>query len=107
MSFGGFAGYNAAGSDETVVTTTEDVRRAYGTASAHLYWGERPGSQPVRLKLDAVGIRYQEAADVTQRSVGVSGFGAVRVLGTASCSPVPSSSGATPTGRARPTGRSG
>ena len=82
MSFGGYAGYNAAGGDATVVGTADgDVRRSYGTASAHLYWGERVGSQPVRVKLDALAIRYQEVLDVTQQSVGLSAFGAVRVLG--------------------------
>ena len=78
VSFGGYAGYNAAGSEDTEV---DDVRRSYATAAAHLYWGERPGSQPVRLKADAVGIRYEDVAGFTQQSLGVLGFGAVRVLG--------------------------
>ncbi len=78
VSLGGYAGYNAAGSEDTVLS---DVRRSYGTASAHLYWGERTGSQPVRVKLDAIGIQYQEVDGFTQQAVGLSGFGAVRVLG--------------------------
>ena len=78
VSFGGYAGYNGAGSPETVFN---DVQRSYATASAHLYWGERIGSQPIRIKLDAVAIQYEDVADFTQQSVGVSAYGAVRVLG--------------------------
>ena len=78
LSFGGYAGYNASGSDETVLG---DVQRSYATAAAHLYWGERPGSQPVRAKLDAVGIQYEDVSGTAQQSLGVLGFGAVRVLG--------------------------
>ena len=78
LSLGGHAAYNAVGND---ATTVDDVRRAYGTASAHAYWGERAGSQPVRVKLDAVGILYEEVDGAEQQSAGVSAFGAVRVLG--------------------------
>lgn len=81
VSVGGYAGLSAGGSDATVVETpTGDVRRGYATAAAHLYWGERPGSQPIRLKLDAVGIRYERVDGARQQSVGVAGLGAVRVL---------------------------
>ena len=78
VSFGGFAGYNATGGEATALN---DVQRSYGTASAHLYWGERAGSQPVRVKLDAIGIGYETVGGVGQQSLGVSGLGAVRVLG--------------------------
>lgn len=82
VSFGGYAGLSVGGSEETIVETPAgEVQRGYATAAAHLYWGEIPGSQPVRLKLDAVGIRYDEADGVRQQAVGLSGFGAVRVLG--------------------------
>ena len=83
VSFGGYAGYNGAGGDATTVATADgDLQRSYATAAAHLYWGERPGSQPVRVKLDAVGIRYQEADGARQQAAGVSAYGAVRVLGS-------------------------
>ncbi len=83
VSFGGYAGYNGAGSDQTAVGTADgDVQRSYATAAAHLYWGERIGSQPVRVKLDAVGIQYEEVGGESQQSVGVSAYGAVRVLGS-------------------------
>lgn len=82
VGVGGYAGVNAGGSEETVVTTpTGDVRRSYATGALHLYWGERPGSQPVRLKLDAVGIRYQSVGGERQQAAGVAGLGAVRVFG--------------------------
>lgn len=78
LSFGGFASANARGSERTALDGQE---RAYATGGLHLYWGERPGSQPVRVKLDAVGTAYQAVGRVEQRSAGVGLLGAVRVLG--------------------------
>lgn len=81
VAFGAYAGLNVGGSDATAVETPDgEVRRGYASAAAHLYWGERPGSQPLRLKLDAVGIRYEAVGGARQEAVGVSGLGAVRVL---------------------------
>lgn len=43
--------------------------KAYGTmpryveASAHIYWGAKPGSQPMRVKADAVHVRRDEFGD--------------------------------------------
>jgi hypothetical protein len=82
LSFGGFAGINPAGGEETVLeTATGEVQRGYASASAHFYWGERPGSQPIRLKFDALVIQYEEVGGFRQQAAGVLGFGAVRVLG--------------------------
>ena len=82
VSFGGFAGFNVGGTDQTVVETPagEEIARGYATAAAHLYWGERPGSQPVRLKLDALGIQYDEVEGAPRQAAGVAALGAVRVL---------------------------
>ncbi|PAP78858.1 hypothetical protein BSZ37_18510 [Rubrivirga marina] len=55
--------------------------RSYVTGGAHLYWGALPGSQPVRLKLDALAIRYDDDGTGAQEAAGVSALGAVRVLG--------------------------
>ena len=78
VEVGAFAGVNGVGNESTEL---DGVERTYATGGAHAYWGARPGSQPVRVKLDALGIRYEEVAGVRQESVGVSLFGAARVLG--------------------------
>lgn len=77
LAGGGFASVNARGSERTAL---DDVERAYATAGAHLYWGERPGSQPVRVKLDAVGTRYEAVDGDRQIAAGAGLFGAVRVV---------------------------
>lgn len=77
VEVGAFVGVNTAGNERTAFA---DVERSYTTGSAHLYWGAVPGSQPVRLKADAVGTRYEAVDGYVQESVGVSGLGAVRVL---------------------------
>ena len=107
VEIGAFAGYNPVGGDNTVleydvlfrpdtVATTVTAERGYTTGGVHAYWGADPGSQSVRLKLDALAIRYEEIDRMQmiqedlemletfrfqQDAVGVSGFGAVRVLG--------------------------
>ncbi len=78
VSFGGFASASARGNERTALGEAE---RGYATAGGHLYWGERPGSQPVRVKLDAVGTAYESVGDVRQRAAGVALLGAARVLG--------------------------
>lgn len=77
VEVGAFAGVNTAGNERTVY---EAVERSYATGSAHLYWGATPGSQPVRLKADLVGTRYEAVGGYVQEAVGLSGLGAVRVL---------------------------
>ncbi|WP_420455119.1 hypothetical protein [Rubrivirga sp.] len=51
--------------------------RDYTTGGAHVYWGAVPGSQPVRLKLDALALRYADDGAGVQESAGVSALGAV------------------------------
>lgn len=77
LGFGGFASVNAGGSDESVL---DDVRRGYTSAGAHLYWGERPGSQPVRLKLEAVGTQYETVDGFQQQAAGANVTAAVRAF---------------------------
>ena len=77
LEVGAFAGVNPVGSESTV---RNGVEREYATGGVHVYWGARPGSQPVRVKLDALGVRYEEVAGFQQELLGASLFGAVRVL---------------------------
>ena len=78
VEVGAFGGVNTAGGERTALG---GVERSYATGGAHAYWGVYPGSRPVRVKLDALAIRYGEVGGEAQASVGVSGFGAARVLG--------------------------
>lgn len=77
LEIGAFAGVNPVGSEASAL---EEVEREYTTGGVHVYWGARPGSQPFRLKLDALGIRYEEVEGFQQESAGASLLGAVRVL---------------------------
>jgi hypothetical protein len=85
LEVGGFAGVNTSRNPNTAY---QEVGRAYTTYSVHAYWGATPGSQPVRLKADLLGIRYEtlEAAlleapiDHRQQMRGVSLLAAGRVL---------------------------
>ncbi|WP_420455117.1 hypothetical protein [Rubrivirga sp.] len=79
VEVGTFAGVNVGGNERTAVG---DVRRSYVTGGAFAYWGAEPGSQPVRFKADALAVGYESAGGVgAQTALGVSGLGAVRVLG--------------------------
>ncbi|MEM0962116.1 MAG: hypothetical protein AAGK21_06185 [Bacteroidota bacterium] len=79
LSYGGFASLNARGSDRTALS--DSVGRGYGAAGAHLYFGERPGSQPIRIKAEVLGTQYQSVDGVVQRSAGLGLFGAIRAFG--------------------------
>jgi len=74
VEVGAFAGLNESEPART-------GGRSYVTGGAHLYWGALPGSQPVRLKLDALALRYEDTGAGAQEAVGVSALGAVRVFG--------------------------
>jgi hypothetical protein len=78
LSFGGFASGNARGNDQTQIG---DVRRGYVTAGAHIYYGERPGSQPFRVKVEAVATQYESVGGFRQQSAGTGVFGAIRAFG--------------------------
>lgn len=78
ISFGGFVSGNARGNDQT---TFNDVNRAYVSTGAHLYYGERPGGQPLRLKVEAVATQYESVGGFRQQSAGAGVFGAVRAFG--------------------------
>lgn len=69
VEVGGYASYNSAEGPNT-------NGRSYASYAAHLYWGAEPGSQPLRLKADAIGIHYE--GDDDQRVLGLSLFGAAR-----------------------------
>ncbi len=79
VEVGGYASVNAGGNERTEVG---GERRSYLSAGGFAYWGAEPGSQPVRLKADALAIAYESLPGVEQQTaVGVSGLGAIRVLG--------------------------
>lgn len=58
LEVGLFGGYNPSANSYTAYTPQYEGRK-YSNYSAHIYWGADPGSQPVRLKADYVGIRYK------------------------------------------------
>ena len=86
VEVGVYGGFNGANPDRT---DRGAGGRDYTSAGAHIYWGDSPGSQPLRLKLDALTLRYaddgladgQGAPLGGQDQVGISAFGAARVLG--------------------------
>lgn len=72
LEVGGHASYNAARSNEAARPpevllppsaagrgALAEETRSYASYSGHLYWGARPGAQPVRLKADLIGTRYE------------------------------------------------
>jgi len=73
-----YGGYNGANPDRT---DRGFGGRDYTSGGAHVYWGASPGSQPVRVKLDAIALRYADDGAGEQDQAGVSAFGAVRVFG--------------------------
>lgn len=72
LVYGAFAGVNTAESP-----TTDG--RTYSTYGAHLYYGADPGSQPLRAKLDVIGLRFEEVGNVRESSLGMSLLGAARI----------------------------
>ena len=78
VEVGAFGSVNGA---DPARTARDGVGRDYATGGAHVYWGAVPGSQPVRAKLDALALRYQDDGAGAQDAVGVSLLGAARVLG--------------------------
>ena len=77
LEVGGFAGYNGSRNPNTVAG---GEGRTYASYSAHAYWGAEPGSQPIRLKADVIGVRYEEVPRVlSQHTLGLSMLGALAV----------------------------
>jgi hypothetical protein len=78
VEVGAYAGYNGANPDRT---DRGAGGRDYTSGGAHVYWGASPGSQPFRIKLDALALSYATDEFGAQDQTGVSAFGAARVLG--------------------------
>ena len=77
LEFGGHVGYNRS---RNALTRAGGQGRAYTDGSLHLYWGADPGSQPVRVKAEAMGIAWESVEGVSDRSfAGVSVLGALGV----------------------------
>jgi len=72
LMYGAFVGTNTADSPTT-------GGRSYNSFGTHLYYGADPGSQPLRAKLDVIGLRFEEVAGTRESSVGVSLMGAAQV----------------------------
>jgi hypothetical protein len=60
LEAGLFGGFNPSENPNTAYATGLPGRE-YSNYAAHIYWGALPGSQKVRIKADAVAIRYDEA----------------------------------------------
>lgn len=74
VEVGGHLGYNAS---ENSLTRAGGEGRAFADGSLHAYWGAAPGDQPLRLKAEALGIRYASVEGVEDRSfLGLSFTGA-------------------------------
>ncbi len=81
VEVGGYVAFNGARNPNT---EAEGRGREYVSYAGHLYWGAVPGSQPVRLKADVVGVRYETVEGVTvevrdQHTLGYALLGAARV----------------------------
>ncbi|MEM1095917.1 MAG: porin [Bacteroidota bacterium] len=74
VEVGAFVGYNAEKPDRT-------RGRNYTSYAAHVYYGRVPGSQPLRLKLDVIGVLYEEesAAAPDQHTLGANFLAAALV----------------------------
>jgi hypothetical protein len=83
VEVGGFIGRNAARNAASTPPSNRfsDGARSYTSYSGHLYWGPRPGSQPVRLEADLIGTRYETLSAgngaFDQHALGASLLGAV------------------------------
>ncbi|HMB90756.1 MAG TPA: hypothetical protein VKP65_07910 [Rhodothermales bacterium] len=85
LDVGGFVGINTARNPNTA---HQGIGRAYTTYGAHVYGGAIPGSWPVRVKAEVVGLRYEtldaavlDTSNVfAQQMLGASVLAAVRFL---------------------------
>lgn len=79
LGVGGYVGYNGARGPNTEAEGT-DEGRGYLSYSGHVYWGASPGSQPLRVKLDALAIQYEDLDGFGQQTArGASILGAARI----------------------------
>ena len=74
VEVGGYLSFNPAENPNT--ETAAGQGRQYTSYAAHAYYGADPGSQPFRVKLDLIGIDY----DDDQQFLGYSVLGAVRLV---------------------------
>lgn len=76
LEIGGFMSYNGARSPYTAYL---EQGRTYVSYAAHLYWGALPGSQPIRIKADIIGIDYATVEAFREQRRGASLFAAIRL----------------------------
>lgn len=81
LEIGAYGSYNPSQNPNTALGDSEQGRE-YVSYAGHLYWGAAPGSQPLRLKADVIGIVYEEGATMdVQHSLGYAALAAARVFG--------------------------
>ena len=69
LDLGGHLSYNGSRNPNTAIGRSGPGRQ-YASASTYLYWGRVPGSQPVRLKADALLIDYSENGTAPEQTTG-------------------------------------
>ncbi len=81
LEIGGYASYNGAQNSATATSSTTPGRN-YVSWSSHLYWGAHPGDQPIRLKLDLIGMHFQSSTTPNNAEdvIGISGTVAVQAF---------------------------
>ena len=83
LQVGAYASYNSSANPNTAV---QNIGRAYMSWSGHAYYGAVPGSQALRLKLDVIGVSYEEISSqgnpvvAAQNTLGVSALAALRLI---------------------------
>ena len=75
VEVGAYLGQNASRNPNTAGESGQG--RDYWSYAGHIYYGAEPGSQPVRLKLDVIGINFN--GEEREEWIGVSLLGAVRL----------------------------
>lgn len=61
LEIGGYVSYNGSRNPNTRAVP-DGPGRYFTSWSGHAYWGSAPGSQPVRLKLDMIGLNFEDVA---------------------------------------------
>lgn len=83
LEIGGLLSYNGSRNANTTDGLV-DTGRSYVSWSTHAYWGADPGSQPIRLKLDVIGLHFEDETlapgAVPQHTIGVAATGVVRIF---------------------------
>ena len=88
LEIGAYASYNGRRAPRTAYQRQFNTGRTYVSWSTHAHWGSRPGSQPLRLKLDVIGTHFDSNSisnssgfsNMEENIVGWSATGAIRIV---------------------------